>query len=328
MTTLFSSPVVSVVIPAYNAEKTILETIESVRKQSLSNFEIIVINDGSTDSTIDLVKSIDDSRIKVFSYENGGLSIARNRGISLAQGEFIAFLDADDLWTSDKLELQVQALHENSDAGVAYSWTYFMDEVGQSFHKGESIFFEGNVLADLLVWNFIASGSNPLIRAQAVLSTGEFDPSVAGAADWDYWLRLAADWSYVVVPKPQVFYRLSSGSMSSKVEYMESCQLDVLDRAFQSVPLKLKRLRNQSLSYVYRYSAKLYLTRSSEVKGLNNASGKLSKAIWLYPKTLFSKETQKLLFKVFLTRLISPKIASLLLQRISQARATRVRASN
>lgn len=328
MTNISTSPIVSVVIPAYNAEKTILDTIKSVQKQSFSDFEVIVINDGSTDKTLDLVNAIDDSRIKVFSYENGGLSVARNRGISHAQGEFIAFLDADDLWTVDKLELQVKALNENPKAGVAYSWTFFMDEMGESFHRDKPIFFEGDVLANLLVWNFIASGSNPLIRTQAVLSMGEFDSSLAGAADWDYWLRLAIDWPYVVVPKPQVFYRQSSGSMSSKVEYMEQCQLDVLDKVFQRVPSKLRHLRSQSLSFVYRYSAKLYLTRVSGMPGLHGAGRKLRQAIQLYPKTLLEKETQKLLLKLLFMRLLSPELANLMLQRISRMRATRVQTLN
>ena len=152
----------------------------------------------------------------MFSYENGGLSVARNRGISQATGEYIAFLDADDLWTPDKLELQLAALRSHPQAGVAYSWTYFMDEQGQSFHADQPVTVEGNVQADLLVSNFLAHGSNPLIRRTAIDSVGEFNPAVAGAADWDYWLRLAEKWEFVVVPKAQIFYRQSSSSISSR----------------------------------------------------------------------------------------------------------------
>jgi len=90
-------PKISVIIPAYNAEKTIRETIESVCKQTFSDFELIIINDGSKDKTLEIAQSIKDKRIKVFCYENRGLSTARNRGISKANGEYIAFLDADDL---------------------------------------------------------------------------------------------------------------------------------------------------------------------------------------------------------------------------------------
>src|SRR4028118_518511 len=120
-------PQISVIIPAYNAERTIRETIESVQQQTFLDLELIVINDGSKDRTVELVQSIKDDRLKIFSYENGGVCVARNRGIDHANGEFIAFLDADDLWTPDKLELQAAALKQHPEAGVAYSWTYFMD---------------------------------------------------------------------------------------------------------------------------------------------------------------------------------------------------------
>ncbi len=193
-------PTISIIVPAYNAERTIVETVTSVQQQTYSDFELIVINDGSTDQTLELLGKVQDPRLKVYSYENGGLSVARNRGIAQASGEFIAFLDADDLWTTDKLELQLTALQQHPEAGVAYSWTLFMDEKGELFHADKPIFFEGNVCAQLLVSNFLASGSNPLIRTQAVTSIGEFDPLVSGAADWDYWLRLAARWHFVVVP--------------------------------------------------------------------------------------------------------------------------------
>jgi glycosyltransferase involved in cell wall biosynthesis len=116
-------PLISVIIPVYNGEKTIKETIEAVLNQTFSDFELIVINDGSQDSTLDIVSSIQEARIKVFSYPNAGQAISRNRGLSHACGEFIAFLDADDLWTPDKLEAQLKALQANPQAGVAYSWT-------------------------------------------------------------------------------------------------------------------------------------------------------------------------------------------------------------
>ncbi len=93
--------IISVVIPAYNSEKTIRATIESVLQQSFKDFELIVIDDGSQDSTYQVVSSFSDSRVRVFSYPNAGVSASRNRGITKANGEFIAFLDADDLWTPD-----------------------------------------------------------------------------------------------------------------------------------------------------------------------------------------------------------------------------------
>src|SRR6476646_2026610 len=109
---------ISIIIPAFNAQATIEETIASVQNQTFSDFEIIVIDDGSTDDTLRIVQQISDPHLRIFSYSNGGTSVARNNGISQATGDYIAFLDADDLWTPDKLERQLQALKTHSEAGV------------------------------------------------------------------------------------------------------------------------------------------------------------------------------------------------------------------
>jgi glycosyltransferase involved in cell wall biosynthesis len=316
-------PIISVIVPAYNAEQTILETITSVQQQTFSDFELIVINDGSTDRTLELLSTVKDHRLKIFSYPNGGVPVARNRGIFQATGDFIAFLDADDLWTPDKLELQLAALQQHPDAGVVYSWAYYMDEKGESFNADNPIFFAGNVYAQLLVNDFIVSGSNCLIRKQAIESVGEFDPALSCAEDWDYWLRLAAHWPFCVVPKPQIFYRISSNSASSKVEVMEKCNLIVIDRGFQSAPPELQFLKNQSLANTYRYSAHLYLMRVSSADAAKQAVKNLWMAILLYPPILREIWTRNLLIKALLIQLVSPKVSRPLIQFISKLRTIR-----
>ena len=316
-------PTISVIVPAYNAERTILETITSVQQQTFSDFELIVINDGSTDRTLELLNTVNDPRLKVFSYANGGLSAARNRGISQASGEFIAYLDADDLWTADKLELQLAALQQYPESGVAYSWNYCMDEQGKSFYADPPIFATDQVYAQLLMDNFIVNGSNCLIRRQAVESVGEFDPEVAGSADWDYWLRLALHWPFVVVPKHQVFYRISSGSMSANVEFMERCNLRVIEKTFQSAPPEMQSLKNQSLARSYRYIAHMYWTRIGTADAAKQADQKLWMAIRLYPPILQDRWVQNLLFKLLLIRLVSPKWGFQLLQFLSKLRDNR-----
>jgi glycosyltransferase involved in cell wall biosynthesis len=297
-------PTISVVIPAYNAERTIVETITSVQQQTLSNFELIVINDGSTDRTLELLQSIEDNRLKVFSYENGGLPVARNRGISHATGEFIAFLDADDLWTPDKLELQLAALQQHPEAGVAYSWTsYFLDGEEESTFPFSPIFFEGNVYDKLLVNNFIANGSNILVRRNAIESVGEFEPTLKSSEDWDFYIRLAAKWHFVVVPKHQILYRQSSNAMTSKVEVMEKEALKVVERAYQAAPQEYQFLRNQSLAWIYEYSTQQYLKHSTDLSGVNQAGQKLWKAIRLHPQILLGKYAQSL-FRGFIKKWI------------------------
>lgn len=320
MSNLDIMPTISVIIPAYNAERTILETIKSVQQQTFSDFEIIVINDGSTDRTVELIKSIKDERVKIFSYENGGLPTARNRGITHAGGEFIAFLDADDLWTPDKLELQLKALQQHPEAGVAYSWTYNISEKGELLKPIEPL-FQGNIYADLLIWNFISNGSNPLIRKQAIESVGEFCPELKSAEDWDYWLRLAARWNFVVVPQHQILYRRSSSSMSSKLNTIKQETLVVLEKAFSSAPVELQHLKHQSFSNVYLYYAEVYLENlNNNLAEINQVLRNLWAAVYLYPQNLFSRYTQTLIIKALLIRIFSHKIASQIIQFISGIR--------
>jgi glycosyltransferase involved in cell wall biosynthesis len=288
-------PTISVVIPAYNAERTILETIKSVQQQSFSGFEIIVINDGSTDRTLELLQGVKDERLRVFSYENAGVAVARNRGISHATGEFIAFVDADDLWTPDKLELQLAALRQHPEAGAAYSWTYFMYEQEGSVVPGKPVFFEGNVYPKLLVNNIVGNGSNILVRRKAIESVGEFEPTLKSCEDWDFYIRLAAKWHFVVVPKYQILYRQSPKAMTSKVEVMEKEALRVVERAYQAAPPEYKFLKNHSLAWVYEYCTQQYLKHSTDMSGVHQAGHKLWKAIRLHPPILLGDYAQSLM---------------------------------
>ena len=124
------APTISVIIPAFNAATTIQRTIGTVLQQSFTAWELIVIDDGSTDRTAELVREIRDDRIRLYSIVNAGVAAARNFGIEHASGSFIAFLDADDWWMTEKLMDQHAALLEDPAAGLAYSWTLFIDDEG------------------------------------------------------------------------------------------------------------------------------------------------------------------------------------------------------
>jgi glycosyltransferase involved in cell wall biosynthesis len=243
---------ISVIIPVYNGEKTIQATIESVLNQTFTDFELIVINDGSKDATLEIISSIQDSRLKVFSYPNAGQAVSRNRGISKASGEYIAFIDADDLWTKDKLEAQLKALQDNPQAAVAYSWTKCIDESGHFSRRGSHISITGNVYAKLLLIDFIENGSNPLIRSQALAQVGGFDQTMPPAEDRDLWLRLAAHYHFVAVSSPQVLYRQSISSESTNIQRMEEASLRVIERSFAQAPKSLQYLKQSSIANIYK----------------------------------------------------------------------------
>lgn len=248
------NPKISIVIPVFNGEKTIEETIQSITNQTFDDFEIIVINDGSTDSTLDIISSLNEPRLNIFSYTNAGLSAARNRGIAKAKGEYISFIDADDMWTDNKLEEQLKALQKNSQASVAYSWTNWIDENGNFLRPGGHINANGDVFLQLLKRDFIESGSNVIVKTKALATVGNFDDSINAVADWDMWLRLAESYQFVCVPIPQILYRVSVNSMSSNVWKMEKESLQVIEKALNNTSRSLsKDLKSQILGERYRY---------------------------------------------------------------------------
>jgi glycosyltransferase involved in cell wall biosynthesis len=246
-------PIISVIIPAYNSEKTIKITIDSVLNQTFKNFELIVINDGSTDSTLDIISQIQDYRLKVLSFDNAGGNVSRNRGLHQAVGEFISFLDADDIWTTDKLASQLEALQANTDAKVAYSWTDYIDENGKFLVTGNHLTVNGDVYERLLVSNFLENGSNPLIYRADLVELGGFDESLKAAQDWDMWLRLAAKYSFICVPSVQILYRVSANSLSANLARQEKACLQVLEGAYHARALVSKSIWNLSLANLYKY---------------------------------------------------------------------------
>lgn len=308
-------PVISVIIPAYNAEKTILETIESIRVQTFQEFEIIVIDDGSKDKTLETVKSIPDSRIKIFSYPNGGVSVARNRGIEHSTGDFLSFIDNDDLWTPEKLEAQLAVLLNDSDVDAVYSWTVNMFDDGQSisFGKASEPTVQGNIYPDLLVSSFIGSGSNILIRRKVADTIGGFNPDL-NCSDWDFYLRVSAEFRFAVVPKPQILYRRTSSSMSSNVKSMEQDGLKVIERAYSNAPSEFQYLRPRSLAFLYRYCAGLCLAQNLDADGLQYAREKLFMAIKLYPKIIQDTYVQNLIIKLSIKYLFPSKVANYIIQ--------------
>ncbi len=311
-------PLISVIIPAYNGEKTIRETIESVLNQSFKDFEILVINDGSQDATLDIINSIKDFRLKVFSYSNAGQAVSRNRGFSQSSGEFIAFLDADDLWTPTKLEAQLKALQDNPQAAVAYSWSDFIDEKGQFLRGASRSTLSGDVYAKLLLTDFLDNGSNPLIRRQALIEVGGFDETLTPAEDWDMWLRLAARYHFVLVPAPHILYRLSANSESSNLLRMESACVRVIKSAFKQAPDSLQHLKRHSFANIYKYLIFKCFDRSVKRSRALVAAKFLWGAVRNEPSLLQKRITWKVGLKIAIVLFLEPQSAQSLLTKMER----------
>ncbi len=253
--------IISVIIPVYNAEKTIKQTIQSVLNQTYTNFELIIINASSTDSSLSIISQIKDERIKVFDYPQANVAVNRNRGFKQATGDYITFLDADDLWTSDKLVAQYTALQENPQVGVAYSWTNCIDENNKFLRKAAHVNWNGDVYSKFLLDDFIGNGSNVMIRRDVFIEIGGFDQLLTNAQDTDMWLKLSAITDFICVPKTQILYRIQQVSMSSNVLGLEKSNLEVIQRGFAREKAKsLQHLKPIAIGNLYKYLCYKVLT--------------------------------------------------------------------
>ncbi len=221
---------VSVIIPAYNAERYIAEAVDSVLAQTWPDVECIVVDDGSTDRTSDIVKRYGD-RVKYFYQKNAERSAARNRGITESSGAFIAFLDADDYIAPKKVEEQITFLDTHPECDVVYSRVlYFRDKGSRSFHEINRPSLTGDILDKLLYRNFI-NLSSPLLRRAVIDNCGGFDTSLSYNEDWEFWLRLAVSGiRFGFVDACHLFYRVHSGNTSINRLLMYNSKLSVLEQ--------------------------------------------------------------------------------------------------
>jgi len=239
-----SDQLVSVVIPAYNAEVTLDETLRSVRAQTHSTLEIIVVDDGSTDNTrmvADRHAEVD-NRVQVVTQDHAGVAAARNRGWSGAQSDLIAFLDADDLWAPTKIELQIQALQAGGrQVGLVYCWFTRIDGQGSVISVRDGAPFEGDVLDRILVGNFVGNGSMALVRRQALIDANGFESGLRangaeGCEDFLFYCRVAERYHYALVPERLVGYRYLAHNMSSDHPRMLRSWMLVVDEMLARHP--------------------------------------------------------------------------------------------
>ncbi len=248
------SPRVSVVLAAHNGARTLDTTLASVLAQSFADFEVIVVDDGSSDATLEVLGRIDDPRVEVHALPHAGIAANRNRGMARARGELIALLDQDDVWAHDKLARQVAALESRPACALVYSWVDRIDAAGRFMHEGPRPLAQGDVRAALLCDNILVTASNPLLRRRCLPDPrAPLDPSVCPAEDWDLWLRLAAHHPFACLPEVHVLYRDSPTSASSDFVAMERAVIEVHARAFASAPPHLQPLRGRSLANLYSY---------------------------------------------------------------------------
>ena len=275
---------VSVVVPAWNAQATLPETLMSVASQTYRNLEILMVDDGSDDSTGQVAAEFcrSDPRARLIRKENGGVASARNRGIEEARGAWIAPIDADDFWHPEKLERQVRLFERSaSSVGLVYNWFRKIDRDGIVVEPPFAPLVEGRVLRDHLKWNFIGNGSTTLIRAK-VLKDIRYSSALRaagnqGCEDYLLQLQIAARWEFACVPAFLTGYRTNPRAMSSDVDCMVRSHVQMYRILHDSLPASERRDVDRQLARHLAAHGLLELRRGrlkGDLAALASAMGK------------------------------------------------------
>lgn len=277
------SKTISVIIPAYNAEKFLAQTLESVLVQTFRDFEVIVVDDGSGDRTAEIARSFGPP-VCCLTKKNGGVAIARNTGIEQATGKYLAFLDADDLWAPTKLEKQLTLLERRQEVGLCFTGMYRVTatlQVISNVPAHDYLDFCEALLLHLCV--VTGSCSSAMLRRELVRRIGGFDPQFSTCADWEYWLRLSRITTFAPVPEPLVKYRVTPGSMSSNLALVEQEIFAVLDQFFGARPSeRYLKLKNHCYSNHWMIIAGDYLHAGQTKESLRC----LARGVNLYPPNI------------------------------------------
>lgn len=262
-----TTPTVSVVMAAKNYARFIRQAIDSVVSQTFADWELIVVDDGSTDDTEAVVRPyLIDRRIRYVRSDSLGQSRAKNLGVGLTAGEFVAFLDADDAWLPTKLERQLDVFRASPAVGVCFSARRIIDEAGNesSTSPPPSADQRGDVLRAVFRKNFVCF-SSVVVRRAVFDHVGGFDPDLDLSIDYDLWLRVAAHHPFDFAPEPLVLYRTGHGNLSKKLSDRVATAASIMTRAVFRRGLQDRIPRREvGEGYASTYRALGYVMRESE----------------------------------------------------------------
>lgn len=298
----------SVIIPVYNVEQYIAETINSVLQQTYTNFELLIIDDGSPDNSVNICQSFTDSRIKIIRQQNRGVAAARNTGIRHSQGEYLAFLDADDLWLPNKLEKHLEHLESLPTVGVSFSRSAFIDEAGKPLKLYQMSKLKDITPLDLLCRTPIGNGSAAVFRREVFAEikfkdnlygvTEDFyfneDRNLHPSEDVECWLRIAiqTNWKMEGVAAPLTLYRVNPHGFSAQIFKKLRSWETLLDKAQAYVPAEdMRQWKAPAMAYQLRHLARRAVTLEAKSTAIDLAH----KALFTYWQILIEEPHRTLL---------------------------------
>jgi glycosyltransferase involved in cell wall biosynthesis len=290
-------PRVSVVMPVYNVERYVATAIRSVLAQSLTDFEIIVVDDGGGDDSVAICRAFDDPRIRIVSQANRGLAGARNTGIQAATGDYVALLDADDAWLPEKLVLHVANLDAQPDVGVSYDGSILIDEAGKPLGINQEPLYGAVGAAEVFTGRVVKNGSVPVFR-RAVLDDiahvapdGQriwyFDESLRRSEDVECWTRIAltTHWRFAGVGRNLTLYRINAGGLSADVVRQLESWEQVCAKVAGYAPDFIARHGAEARARELRYLARRAVTSSDRRVAL----GLMTRALRLCPSLMWAE---------------------------------------
>ncbi|KAB0668519.1 glycosyltransferase [Oryzomonas sagensis] len=277
---------VSVIIPTYNGTRYLLQSVQSVLDQTYPRFEIIVVDDGSSQDIRSVLAPVSD-RVIYLRQDNAGCGAARNLGLSAANGSYVAFIDDDDQWLPGNLESLVRTIEGEPNCALVYSYPSLIDEHGRDIvNERPSSMPSGDVYLEFLRRNRINTPSVTLLRKSCLVEAGLFNQDIL-CEDYELWLRIARKFRIVFCAEKLVCYRLRAGSLSKRYDEMLDGYVSIINseiaRSGDLVGLDKHRVRNAAklnLNTIYRKYAFIYYY---DVKDRKKAKSCLSKALKICP---------------------------------------------
>ena len=301
------NPLISVIIPTYNHGQFIQEAIESVFAQTYKTLEVIVVDDGSTDNTREILKKYECGITYIFQ-NNEGVSSARNHGLSIAKGELIAFLDSDDVWLPEKLESQFKIMQSEHSIGLVGCGAYIMDYLGNVEQERLAKNFKSyeEFLQQLSIRNIFRNPSCALVKMECFSRVGFFNEKLQFGEDWDMWLRIAKLYKVGFVERPLMKFRGHGFSKSyKKVKIIRSNITKIIEGNLNGEERKIRR---KAYSSLYTDLAIFCL---NENRKLTSAMYAL-RALWSYPFKISIEDNKfSLLVRSILPEVLYRKIKSL-----------------